>query len=70
MLLVKPAIIEIALDGPIEMFAMLILPKLVGNDELLRRRMGQSSELRRFRTVLPTGPRSCEKVQFQSGFFV
>src|ERR1700758_5121155 len=38
------------------MFAMLILPQLVGDDELLHSRIGQSSELRRFRTLLSEWP--------------
>src|SRR5262245_56549304 len=33
------------------MFAIAYPPKVGGNDELLRSRIGQSSELRRFRTV-------------------
>src|SRR5262249_30290276 len=46
------------------MFAMLILPKLVGNDELLRRRIGQPSELWRFRTVPSDRPALARRFDF------
>src|SRR5262249_27151675 len=46
------------------MFAMLILPKLVGNDELLRVGWVSHPSSDDFERSLPTGPRSCEKVNF------